>query len=281
MSDNGANSDRQITKNSLKLIISCFKKRKQSHSVHIFSRKIKHLEDLEKLSHTRLYTSNIIKQKKSIKFPNECISIEDISLKSKTEETIPSFFQIKYEIMNNCLSKHSINYLTTSLDNDNRNSNIKEFLAVLKEKNNFLNFTMSSGVINSIKQLLEFFQKFSYEALEDFIQLFIDNIEVMIYDKTQHKLIEQILKSKALSNHTSKALKKLKLYLIKNIHVYSFNEIPCHCVKVYFSVSQLSEEEYNLIYQEIKSNFLQLTQNQCSSSLLISSLYVRIYILSF
>ena len=227
-------------------------------------------------------SSNISKKISPYKIINDIL---DKSLNKKEDNDYPLqkllFETLLLQIENNKLTKHNVKEIIECLENAG-NDKINEFISFLSNnESNLYNFCSTNGVINIIKPLIELFYSVNKTYCDLFITIFLNKLNVFIYDNRMYKLIEQILKldlNKILIIK-SNALYSLRLALIKNMLDYSSHPNSCHVIKVYFSVSKLTDEEFNMIYKQISENFIEFSINETASSLLISSLYVRIYII--
>lgn len=224
--------------------------------------------------------SDLLKNKPIEQNSIEAMTFEDIE-KSIISDTInkPAIIQF---------STHISNFTSTTLD---------QFLDFLSIDSRFFNLCKGSGFINLIKPIFQLTSLFSndIDCIEDdrkdlefkaksfssnskikgkmvdkFLSLFKNNLDTIIFDKKTYKIIEKLMKLPI----EGEIINDIEQILLNNIYKYASNQYSCHVLKVLLSITPLIEKTSEYIYNQLKDNLLQYSQNKSCSSLVISSLYV-------
>ena len=192
---------------------------------------------------------------------------------------------IKNAISEDKVNKTIVIQLSTILSSITKYDLIN-FIDFLERDNNFLNICKGPGFINLLKPIFQLcstyanpaeiftLKKLKSDLLDRFLVLFNINFDEIIFDKKTFKIIEKILKQNIISNE----MIKIKDNLLNNLYNYASNHYSCHVLKVFFSVSNLSEKNFESLFKEIWNNIVKYCTNKYSSSLVISCLYVSLFI---
>ncbi len=202
----------------------------------------------------------------------------EISMNHQSETEVDSKL-ILSSISSNQVSRQIINQLSVLLKTINY-EDFLEIINLIEEEQNILYLLNGPGFINLIKPIydlclsLEFKAKSNSNLVDNFFSLMNKYFDEIIFDKLTFRIIEKILKL----NLICREVELMKERLLNNLYKYSSNEFSCHVLKVYLSVCTKDQSLYDKVYRIISKEIVRFSTNKSSSSLVISCLYVSIYL---